>query len=768
MAEAANDSILTPEFPGDSAPEEEIVEHHIEEIDRDTDPTDAFDVEPAGLTEKLPAIILTILALAWLGFAGWSAYLSLGSEGGGTPAQLANWIATACIPLALIGVIWLLLRRNSQREAMRFGRTSESMRAEARRLDSAIVSVSAQLAELRESVSAETDRLLALGEEAAGRLGSIGEEVRSASGMIEERSSLLDSAAKSAREDIEVLLSDLPRAERQARAVSAGLREAGVNAHEQTVSLDAQLTALSARGREADEVASGAARRLAAGLAQIEGVANASAARLDKTGEHIRAAVDESMKQSSAAVDDTRKAVDEIGTALAGMIADARISFEQSGEEASQRFATKVGIANEALDSLEARLIAQCKGADSLIANLDEGLSGTEAYLSTVNETGKAHLSALREAIALVDSEMDALDTKMGSNDEVACNLIARAAEIRAALDLSAESLSETLPQRLAAIEKQAGQTRSTLSEIGPALLALEESAQTVASYVETSSESIGDQRRRIEKFVEQFGERIATIRDAVDGFETALSETDERARSIADSAAPQLIETLLQVRETADQAAEKARAAFGDIIPQSAAALGEATRIAMTEAIGKNIQHRIAEINSASQSAIEAAHQAAEKLAEKMAEIEASTAAIDSRIAESQAKAEDADMDSFARQVTLLIESLNSTAIDVTKVLSNEVTDTTWAAYLKGDRGVFSRRAVRLLDAGEAREIASQYEFDAEFHDQVNRYIHDFEAMLRRVLGTRDGSPLAVTLLSSDNGKLYVALAQAIERFRE
>jgi hypothetical protein len=38
---------------------------------------------------------------------------------------------------------------------------------------------------------------------------------------------------------------------------------------------------------------------------------------------------------------------------------------------------------------------------------------------------------------------------------------------------------------------------------------------------------------------------------------------------------------------------------------------------------------------------------------------------------------------------------------------------------------------------------------------------------MLRRVLASRDGAPLCVTLLSSDMGKLYVALAQAIQRLR-
>jgi hypothetical protein len=116
---------------------------------------------------------------------------------------------------------------------------------------------------------------------------------------------------------------------------------------------------------------------------------------------------------------------------------------------------------------------------------------------------------------------------------------------------------------------------------------------------------------------------------------------------------------------------------------------------------------------------------------------------------------------------MSLLIESLNSAAIDVAKILSNDVTDNAWAAYLKGDRGIFARRAVRLIDAGQSRLIARHYEQEPEFREQVNRYVHDFEAMLRRALATRDGSPLGVTLLSSDVGKLYVALAQAIERLR-
>ena len=143
-------------------------------------------------------------------------------------------------------------------------------------------------------------------------------------------------------------------------------------------------------------------------------------------------------------------------------------------------------------------------------------------------------------------------------------------------------------------------------------------------------------------------------------------------------------------------------------------------------------------------------------------------TVNLESRITNAREKATDKVDGDFARRVALITESLNSSSIDIAKALSSEVTDTAWASYLRGDRGIFTRRAVRLLDNSEAREIAELYDGDADFREHVNRYIHDFEAMLRTMLSTRDGHAVSVTLLSSDMGKLYVVLAQALERLRQ
>jgi cytidylate kinase len=187
----------------------------------------------------------------------------------------------------------------------------------------------------------------------------------------------------------------------------------------------------------------------------------------------------------------------------------------------------------------------------------------------------------------------------------------------------------------------------------------------------------------------------------------------------------------------------------------------------AIERAFGDQIAKRIALISDTAEAAVAAANHASEKLLKQMLTIAETSTAMERRVAEIDAERQDQDQDNFARQVSLLVEALNSAAIDVSKILSNDVTDQAWTAYLRGDRGAFTRRAVQLLDAGEVHHIASHYDHDPEFREHVNKYIRDFEAMLRRILASRDGGPLGVTMLSSDMGKLYVALAQAIERLR-
>jgi hypothetical protein len=197
------------------------------------------------------------------------------------------------------------------------------------------------------------------------------------------------------------------------------------------------------------------------------------------------------------------------------------------------------------------------------------------------------------------------------------------------------------------------------------------------------------------------------------------------------------------------------------------AARIGSESSEAIASALGGHAAAAIAELETAAQQAGEAGRTAALQLRDQLSVVNELAGNLEQRVAHARQRAEEQVDHDFTRRMALITESLNSNAIDISKAFANDVTDTAWASYLRGDRGIFTRRAVRLLDTQDARAVAEIYENDADFRETVNRYIHDFEAMLRSVLSTRDGHAMAVTLLSSDMGKLYVALAQAIDRLR-
>jgi hypothetical protein len=171
--------------------------------------------------------------------------------------------------------------------------------------------------------------------------------------------------------------------------------------------------------------------------------------------------------------------------------------------------------------------------------------------------------------------------------------------------------------------------------------------------------------------------------------------------------------------------------------------------------------------VESIAARAVDTARAASDRLTQQMLSLGQSATALERHLESTDAAQREKDSEAFARRVALLIDSMHSASIDVGKILADEIDERAWDSYLKGNRGVFTRRAVRLLDGSEAKAIRAYYEGDGEFQQSVNRYVHDFEAMLRRVVAERDGGILAVTLMSSDTGKLYAALAQAIDRRR-
>ena len=162
---------------------------------------------------------LIVLAALWLAFSAWSAGRSLGGQAISSPA-FAQWVAVAAGPLALLGLLWLMFGRTRRKEAEKFTRSVITMRAEAQSLEALLEVLSQRIEDSRTELSMISQHLMQLGDQATDKLGNITREFDTSSERLKVHGEALDRAAESARNDIAVLLEDLPRALGEIRAAT--------------------------------------------------------------------------------------------------------------------------------------------------------------------------------------------------------------------------------------------------------------------------------------------------------------------------------------------------------------------------------------------------------------------------------------------------------------------------------------------------------------------------------------------------------------------
>jgi len=681
--------------------------------------------------------------------------------------QLAIAIAAASPPLAIIGLIYTLAMRGSRVDARRYLQTSAGLRAENARLEATLAHVTTQILAGRAAVAETSDALLALGDDTTHRMRSVAEAMRAEVDSVGQHTQALRSSAASARADVAVLLADLPKAHSESRRMVGALEAAGLAAHEAAGSLDAQLASLAARGREADEIAGNAAQKLAAHLSRVESVSAAAADRLTLAATQMTGAVDAALDHAAQASEATRQGLEAQGTAMIALVDQAQAALRRTGNDSAAAIASRVGEAGAQIETMAARLAAQSETTAHLLGVLRDGLDHLDARFSALDQSSEGRGERLSAALAALANHAASLTGALERGTGTADVFISRTEMLMTALDATAREIDETLPAAFDRVDARATASQAAIARATPEVARIEGSASAALDRLMEAEALLAKQRGALDDYANAADTRLSTAADTARALTTEIATADAAAQALAEGASAKLVDAMLRVRETAQTAAERASEAIARIIPEVTQNLSDATREALARTISEQVSKHIADLTSTTERALQTAQKASDRLMRQMLTIADTSAAVEARIAEARTEGQENDRDNFARRVALLIESLNSTAIDVTKVLSNDVTDSAWAAYLRGDRGVFTRRAVRLLDSGEVREIVRHYDVEPEFREQVNRYIHDFEAMLRNTLSTRDGSALSVTLLSSDMGKLYVALAQAIERLR-
>ncbi|MGI8706178.1 MAG: hypothetical protein ACR2JJ_10375 [Sphingomicrobium sp.] len=726
--------------------------------------TEGEPATPGGRAVLATALIL--LAILWTAYTAWSAGRALGGEPLTSPA-IAEWVAIATGPLALLGLAWLMFGRTRRKEAERFTNSVITMRTEARSLEALLEVLSQRISDSRSELTMMTQHLMQLGDEATGKLGGITSEFDSSSEKLMRHGEALDRAAESARIDIAVLLDDLPRAEEHSRSISERLREAASETASRTAELDSQVAALSERTREADEIVSSAAQRLVAHLTHIESAGAAAAARVGEAESGFSTAVDSLLDRTAATLEEIRAGVDVQAAAVTTLVEQASAGIGLAGIEATQALGTNVSSASSALESLTGRVAEQERASQRMVAEIDRALVKLDQRFAALAEAGDERAGRFVEALGRSRAELEAIGEQTGAQHESVDALAERTEALRSGLERLSSEVREQLSGDLGTAEEQAARITETAGTLRPEIEWMRDAAREANERLGATGAAIAEQQDRLAALLGSLDEGVGDAESRLMTLSTAISGAQAEAADLARETGPALVQAMVQVREAAGQAAERAREAIASVIPESAEGFSKATRDALERVIRDSIEERLRDVEAVAARAVDAARGATDRLTDQMLTLGQSATALEQHVEKQHAERREADSEAFARRVALLMDSMHSAAIDVGKILSDEVDDKAWESYLKGNRGIFTRRAARLIGGSEARAIRAHYESDGEFQQSVNRYVHDFESMLRRVLAERDGGMIAVTLMSSDMGKLYAALADAIDRRR-
>jgi len=711
-------------------------------------------------------IALTILAGLWLAYSAWSAGRTLAGQPLTSP-QIAQWVAVAAGPLALMGLVWLMFGRTRRKEAERFTRSVVTMRSEARSLEALLEVLSQRITDSRSELTMMSQHLMQLGDDATGKLGGITREFDSSSEKLKRHGDALDRAAEAARNDIAVLLEDLPRAEQTARAVAEQIRSVGSQSAAKAEAFGQQVDKLADRTRTADELVAEATNRLAARLAEIETASAAAAARVGEAETAYSGTLDVLLERTSATLEQIRSGIDIQAAAVSALVEQASAGFGKAGMVAAESLTANINQASNSLEGLSARVAEQDRASQRMIAEIDRGLALIDERFTELATNGDERANHFLESLTRARSELDTLAAQAGTQDTAIGSLAERTAALHASVEKLAAEIRDGVGIAIGEAQGGADRLAEAAANAKPEISWLRDATVEAGEKLSATGAEIAEQRERFAALLSSVDNGVEDAQSKLAQLASTLAQVEREATSLSSETGPALVASLVQVKEAAAHAAERAREAIQAVIPESAGKLSEEAAKALERVIRESIEDRLRDVENVAARAVDSARSASDRLTQQMISIGQTASALEAHIEQTSKEQQEKGSEAFAKRVALLIDSMHSAAIDVGKIMADEIDDKAWNSYLKGNRGVFTSRAVRLIGGSETRAIRAHYESDTEFQQSVNRYIADFEAMLRRVLAERDGGMIAVTLMSSDMGKLYAALSQGIDRLR-
>lgn len=728
-------------------------------------------------------------ALAILAVAGWSGFFAsahlTAMLAGAAANEWAAWAVQWSVPVGLIGIIWLLAMRSSRAEAHRFSASAVLMSQESAVLETRLKVVNRELSLAREFLAAQSRDLEALGRIAAERISANASELQELITTNGAQVDAIGSASDTALGNMNRLRNDLPVVANAARDVANQIGGAGRNAQDQLERLVAGFDRLNTFGAASESQVRSLGSRVGETLigfedqltrietlvsqrfAALQSDAEAYRSRLDNLEVNAFSALDKRTQQTTAEIEAFDNQLTERSRNLAEAFEQRQAAFETHEAQASEVLAQRLTALD---DALAQRREAQIADTDTLLAHgeaIAARLDQLGQMMRQIGEHGDSARTSLAAGLGTLGDQLAEKRAALAETETQLTELTESGIRLLEIIQSGARATREDLPAAIADAEISLTAAEARADKVNQLMLRSSQQGSDLSEYLVRTRSEIDATEVAIAGFKSRLAEQSEDALARLQGLRGGFARLADECGTLAEDAQERLREALGMLETAIAQAFDTLDTGTREKTAQLATSIGGEAVEVLERALRNEAATTIGKLEQSAAHASGIGREAVIQLRDQLARVNELTGNLEQRIARARELAEEQVNNDFARRMALITDSLNSAAIDISTALSSEIADTAWEAYLKGDRGIFTRRGVRLIDNGTARDIASLYNNDDAFRANVSRYIHDFEKMLRSMLSTRDGHVLSVTVLGSEMGKLYVALAQAIQRFR-
>lgn len=577
---------------------------------------------------------------------------------------------------------------------------------------------------------------------------------------------------------------------RVAEEIAAAGNEAGSRSHAASDALRLSATALSSNADNAlgklGEVGAGfdaLASRLRAAVddAQARGgeaarISAETARELARAGEKLK----DELRSMETSIDDHARTLETAAAHAAGTVEEAGRRFDAQASDLDAETVRAVATIDNAVKSLARQGTEVIATADNAVQRLATVVTGFRQRADALAESATAAERRLSESAGALDGrarELTVTADTAGSRVEQAADTIERRGRD---LESAAERASARIDAAVGAMHRQGdtitaigdratvetGKAGQTLDGIGRAI---DERILVARQQVKEAEQALGAFAGRLDAATQTAVGNLNLLIETLGRDDTTLAaqaaDSIARLREMGNAISVErqaMVESSAKSREELETAivmATKRGSELKALADETATSLALIARNLSSET--QVLSGRADEARRLMGDLVKAMAAEVETLGETAAEIELRRQALDDT--DRRQRRQNAVKASAA-----VVEGLNGLSVDLARAMEDgDLPDDVWRRYLGGEKGVFTRRLLGQRNRDGHETIAAKYRSDGEFRTYVDRYMRQFDELMRLATDADDEDVLAAALRSSDIGKLHRLLAAALGRDR-